>query len=124
MKGLVILVLAIMLFGFSPMARADKYYGYYRYDDENPVTKLATGISEVATSWAEIPLSMIHYSEKYDPITGILIGIPVGSALAVKDCVEGTLNATFFFAPPYDIGDSGFLHLIDKIDDKIKENLW
>ena len=121
MKSLIVFGLVVVFASFSLAVKASDYYNEY---DENPASKLAAGIGDIATSWAEIPLSIIHYSEKYDPITGMLIGIPVGSALAVKDCIEGTLNATFFFAPPYDTGKGGFLHLIKKLDDKIKENIW
>jgi len=121
MKSLVILGLIVVFSSFSLAARAGDYYNEY---DKNPITKLAAGIGDVATSWVEIPLSVIHYSDKFDPIAGVFLGIPVGAFLTAKDCVKGILNAAFFFAPPYDTGEDDFLHLIKELDEEIKENLW
>ena len=119
MKKMLVLSLVVMLFNLPLYAAADDY-GY----QDTPATKFAYGVGEVATAWSNVPLSIMHYSEKFDPITGTLIGIPVGSALAVKDCVEGTFNATFFLVPPYESKREGYLHSLTKLDERIKEYLW
>ncbi|MBD3246253.1 MAG: hypothetical protein GF333_04510 [Candidatus Omnitrophica bacterium] len=106
-----------------PCAYADRGI-YDPYHD--PAEKLSYGVGDASVSWANVPLAMGHYAEEYDPVTGAIVGIPVGTMVAVKECVEGTVNATFFFAPPFEREHKKkrFLHTLHRWDEQIKEKFW
>ena len=102
----------------------------------NPGTKLASGVSEVATSWVQIPSSIARNS-KCNPIAGVIYGTAEGTVLAVRDCIEGAVNTALFWAPPYDSRETRFMprgrceprkkgiwETIKDWDESFKENWW
>lgn len=104
---------------------------YYRQDYvSGPVTKLAGGISQMALSWTEIPMAISSYSQRYDPFAGLILGTTVGTALVVRDSVEGAINTAFFLVPPYDTYEPyqgrtyGFFGMLKELDKKFSEKFW
>ncbi|MCQ9204785.1 MAG: hypothetical protein NG737_00505 [Omnitrophica bacterium] len=104
---------------------------YYRQDYvSGPVTKLAGGISQMALSWTEIPMAISSYSQRYDPFAGLILGTTVGTALVVRDSVEGAINTAFFLVPPYDTYEpyqgrtGGFFGMFKELDKKFSEKFW
>jgi len=116
MKYLIIVSMLSLSLVFAYNCQAKDYY--------DPGTKLGYGIAEAALCWMEVPLAIGYYSTEYDPISGIVVGTVVGTALAVRDCAEGTVNATFFLFPPYETKKRGILAKIKEWDKEFKERYW
>lgn len=107
-----------------PLAVFSGDYGELAGEPDNPATKLVYGVTEVALCWTEIPQSIYHYSEKYDPLSGLFLGLAEGTFLGVKDCAEGTVDATFFLFPPYKTKSKSFFHKLREWDKKVQDSLW
>jgi hypothetical protein len=120
MKKLLLLVLGIMMLASPALTFAHEQTKCVG----DPLKKLSSGITEAAFCWLDVPLAIGYFSEKHDPLTGLVVGSVAGSALAVKDCVEGTVEATFFYVPPYKEKEKGFMVLLDKFDSQLQEKYW
>ena len=133
-RKLVVLILMLVVSVCSINGYARKRYTPYRVTrprtaycqryEGGPATKLVSGITEVALSWTEIPKAIIYYSEEYDPVSGLLLGTAVGTALTVRDCVEGTVDTAFFLFPPYKAKTRGILATFKEWDKKFSEMFW
>ncbi len=102
-RKLVVLILMLVVSVCSINAYARKRYTPYRVTrprtaycqryQGGPATKLVSGITEVALSWTEIPTSIIHYSEEYDPVSGLLLAhAPANIFQQGKDSDNSSLN--------------------------------
>lgn len=114
----VVLTLVIALAAFS----GD--YGYLGGESDSPATKLVYGITETALCWTDIPRSVSYYTNKYEPVTGLLLGVAEGTLVGIKDCAEGTIDTAFFLFPPYETKSKNFFQKIKEWDKDIKEHLW
>ncbi|MBN2483117.1 MAG: hypothetical protein JXD21_02785 [Candidatus Omnitrophica bacterium] len=88
-----------------------------------PVSKFADSVAEVAFCWVNVPLSIAYHAEKIDPLSSAIIGSASGTALGIRDGIEGTLGATFCIAPPYK-KQKTVVSLLKKWDREIQERYW
>jgi len=122
MKYSIIAFVALLL--AVPLAAYSGDYEEYFTNESNPGTKLAYGVTETALCWTEIPQAVGYYSEKYDPVSGLFLGVAEGTLLGIKDCAEGTVDATLFLFPPYETQGNKFFQKLKAWDKDIQERLW
>jgi putative exosortase-associated protein (TIGR04073 family) len=118
MRYLYLGVAALLFLG--PVTVFGQDYG----EADNPGTKLAYGVTEVAFSWTEIPKSVYHYSEKYDPVSGLFLGIGEGTVLGLQKCAEGVVDTATFLVPPYETKGKSFFKKLSDWDKKVQERFW
>jgi len=122
MRYSILCLVALLL--VVPFVASGGDYGEYASNEANPATKFAYGVTEAALCWTEIPQSVYYYSEKYDPVSGLFLGVAEGTLLGIKDCAEGTVDATFFLFPPYETKSKNFFQKIKEWDKRIQDHLW
>jgi putative exosortase-associated protein (TIGR04073 family) len=92
--------------------------------EKSPLNKLARGVMNTATFWAEIPASVCSVSKEKDPLSGFTLGAVQGTFNAVLRGITGMFDALTFVIPPYDKPLMEPEYSFKAADEQIKEYLW
>lgn len=68
---------------------------------ETPVNKLARGLINTATCWAEVPAGVFKVSKEKDPFTGLTLGTAEGLCNSLLRGLTGVYDTVTFIIPPY-----------------------
>ncbi len=85
----VIAITLVFLIGFSVAG----------YAANNPGEKLGRGVTNILTSWLEVPTQIYVVSRDHDPLTGLIFGPIKGSIYSVLRVVTGTYDTVSFPIP-------------------------
>ncbi len=66
-----------------------------------PVEKISDGVTNMATSWADVPAKIAEVSEKDNLFLGVTLGLGEGLVSGVARGVSGAADTATFAAPPY-----------------------
>ena len=120
--GMLMLLAPLSLCAQQQMVVSEQHMEKPIYEG-SPMTKFAEGVTEVAFCWVNVPLSIAYHAEQIDPLSSTVIGTTAGTALGIRDGIEGTLDATFFVAPPYK-KQKTVTSLLKKWDRELQERYW
>jgi len=91
-KGLIVFIIAIALTVSFVIKTSAKDAG----------DKLAGGVKDTATGWAEVPKEMVKTSEETNVIEGVTVGTVKGAGEAVTKTTKGAVKAATFYIPDED----------------------
>jgi len=67
-----------------------------------PVEKMGAGVTNMATSWADVPAKITEVSERDNIFLGVTLGFGEGIVSGIARGVSGAADTATFGVPPYD----------------------